>query len=82
VTKGFYLLALMDMAQNDGDHELLVKLAEKAVNSKENNTLLIERAAQAFWTAGDIERAQQIFSKACLLPLPNDVFRFKWQYSC
>lgn len=79
---GYHLIALMDMAQNDRNHELMVELAEKALKSSAKNTLVIERAAQAFWTAGNVERAQNTFLKACLLPAPKDIYRHTWQYSC
>lgn len=79
---GYHLLAQMDMAQNERDHKLLVVLANKAVNTDQTNILVIERAAQAFWTADKVERAQKTFLSACLLPPPEDVFRYTWQNSC
>jgi tetratricopeptide (TPR) repeat protein len=79
---GYHLIALMDMAQNDRDHDLMVEFAEQALKSSASNTLVIERAAQAFWTAGNVERAQNTFLKACLLPAPKDIYRHTWQHSC
>ena len=79
---GFHLVALMDMAQNDRKNSLLLKLAEKVLNSTEDNLIVIERAAQAFWTGDDIKRAQQMFFKACFLPAPNNMYRYTWQNSC
>jgi len=79
---GYHFIALMDMAQNDRDHDLMVELAEKALKESVSNTLVVERAAQAFWTAGNVERAQNTFLRACLLPAPKDIFRYTWQHSC
>lgn len=80
--QGFHLVAQMDMAQNDRDHDLLVELAKTALHTSSTNVLVVERAAQAFWTAGNVEQAQQTFLKTCLLPAPTDIFRYTWQHSC
>ena len=80
--KGFHLVASMDMAQNDRDEQLLLTFAEKAMNAHNNNMLVIEQAGQAFWTAGNVDKAQQAFQKACLLPAPTNIFRYTWQDSC
>jgi tetratricopeptide (TPR) repeat protein len=79
---GYHFIALMDMAQNDRDHDLMVEWAEKALKESASKTLVVERAAQAFWTAGNVERAQNTFLKACLLPAPKNILRHTWQNSC
>jgi len=70
------------MAQNDGDNELLLAFAEKAMNLQNNNVLVMEQVGQAFWTAGNTNKAQQAFQKSCLMPAPTNVFRYTWQDSC
>jgi len=80
--QGFHLVASMDMAQNDGDNELLLAFAEKAMNLPNNKVLVMEQVGQAFWTAGNTNKAQQAFQKTCLMPAPTDIFRYTWQDSC
>jgi len=76
------LVAKMDLAQNEQQHNKARQLAEQAISEYSDSFLLVERAAQMHWTLENEERAQELFVQACNFPAQIATARMTWISSC
>lgn len=82
ISERHYLLAAMDLAQNNRDMDKLIALASSAMTKYPSDVMTLHRAANAFWTAENTSKTQQVFHQTCLLKPPTTIDIYYWFEAC
>ncbi|NCP63294.1 MAG: hypothetical protein GW763_14575 [Paraglaciecola sp.] len=77
-----FMIAHMDLAQNNRDYKAMTELAKQALEYAPQSVYAMERAAQAYWTADDPHHAVESFASVCALTPPKGMAYELWQNSC